>query len=575
MIIKNNSEVRKIYFGTNPTPMFNYNGSKAFQHIVDEYVPPVFTCPDVVQSIVGYEGDAKEVYAKDTKKWYTRNNLGNYEEYGILEEVQSLDSVTFYEGKLVIFGNHEYESVGGNWVDLGAAQGTTKKIKSPSYIYNDSSHLFSIPVGYTASTDTKLEMKFKATNGNGGAMLGSNSSTDQDDFRIFLSSNTLYYDVPSTSGSYGGRIYGGSYLGKDADIEFGNFYIKDLSTGTNVVTGATQTYQCDSTLIVGQSTQFGHGSNDTFQLSALTMYHGGTLERDFLPAIDGNDICLYDKVSDAYFKSDNGKMPLSGGTITEVEVGTIEYPKDYDQKDAPEDNVTVESLDQIECPYEGMTAYVNGVKYTYENGEWIEQILGGYITGTSTSNNFTVKINGTNVSPSFSDNGNGYDWSVYVGSGDMNIDNFASGNIAITSAWVSGEIQQLRQYAFYGCTNLTAITLNEGTVKLRNQSLTYSGLLEIEVKDGIDVGNAISQISNLRSVILPATLTSITTGAFNGCQNMQSLTILATTPPATLTASLNNGSYPIYVPDGSVDAYKAASGWSSYASRIKGISEKS
>lgn len=395
MIIKNNNEVRKIYFGSTPTPSLNYNGSKAWQHIVDEYVPPVYTCPDVVQTMDGYEGDAKEVYAKGTEKWYMRNNLGNYEEYGILEEVPSVASCTFYEGKLVIFDNHEYENISGEWVDLGAAQGTTKKIKSPSYIYNDSSHLFSIPVDYTASTDTKLEMKFKATNGNGGAILGSNSSTDQDDFRIFLSSNTLYYDVPSTSGSYGWRIYGGSYLGKDADIEFGNFYIKDLSTGTNVVTGATQTYQCDSTLIVGQSTQFGHDSNDTFQLSALTMYHGDTLERDFIPAIDGSDICLYDKVSDAYFKSDNGKMPLSGGTITEVEVETIEYPKDYETKDAPEDNVTVESLDQIECPYEGMTAYVNGVRYVYTGGEWVEK-KNVYLT-FKTLENGTFKFSGNAV----------------------------------------------------------------------------------------------------------------------------------------------------------------------------------
>lgn len=42
MIIKNNSEVRKIYFSTSPSPMLNYNGSKAWQHIVDEYVPPVY-----------------------------------------------------------------------------------------------------------------------------------------------------------------------------------------------------------------------------------------------------------------------------------------------------------------------------------------------------------------------------------------------------------------------------------------------------------------------------------------------------------------------------------------------------
>lgn len=372
MIIKNNSEVRKIYFGTNPAPMFNYNGSKAFQHIVDEYVPPVYTCPDVVQSIVGYEGDAKEVYAKDTEKWYMRNNLGNYEEYGILDEVQSLDSATFYEGKLVIFDNHEYESIGGNWVDLGAAQGTTKKIKSPSYIYNDSSHLFSIPVGYTASTDTKFIMKIRPTDNGGGAILGDNEGTsDQNDYRVFLYSNNFYFDAPGSS-SYGNRIYGGSFLNQDSEVEFGNFYIKNLKTGSNVATGTSFTYQRTSTLILGESNQYGHMATDKFQLSALTMYHGDTLERDFIPAIDGNDICLYDKVSDTYFKSDNGKMPLYGGTITEVEVGTKTYPKDYETKDAPEDNVTVESLDQIECPYEGMTAYVDGVRYTYENGEWIE-----------------------------------------------------------------------------------------------------------------------------------------------------------------------------------------------------------
>ena len=371
MIIKNNSEVRKIYFGTSPAPMLNYNGSKAFQHIVDEYVPPVFTCPDVVQSIVGYEGDAKEVYAKDTKKWYMRNNLGNYEEYGILDEVQSLDSATFYEGKLVIFDNHEYESVGGNWVDLGAAQGTTKKIKSPSYIYNDSSHLFSIPVGYTASTDTRFTMKIRPTDNGGGAILGDNEGTsDQTDYRVFLYSNNFYFDAPGSS-SYGNRIYGGSFLNKDSEVEFGNFFIKNLKTGTNVATGTSFTYQRTSTLILGESNQYGHMATDKFQLSALTMYHGDTLERDFIPAIDGSDICLYDKVSDTYFKSDNGKMPLSGGTITEVEVGTISYPKDYETKDAPEDNVTVESLDQIECPYEGMTAYVDGVRYVYTGGEWV------------------------------------------------------------------------------------------------------------------------------------------------------------------------------------------------------------
>ena len=393
MIIKNSKEIRKIYVGSTPTPSLNYNNSRVFRYVVDESSPSV-DCPDVVQSIVGYEGDAKEVYAKDTEKWYMRNNLGNYEEHGILEEVQTLASATFYEGKLVIFGNHEYESIGGEWFDLGAVQGTTKKIKSPSYIYNDSSHLFSIPVGYTASTDTKFIMKIRPNNG-GGSILGDNEGTnDQNDYRIFLYNGQFYYDAPG-SGSFGNRISGGSFHNQDSEVEFGNYYIKNLKTGSNVATGTSFTYQRTSTLILGQSNQYGHMSTDTFQLSALTMYHGDTLARDFIPAIDGNDICLYDKVSDAYFKSDNGKMPLSGGTITEVEVGTIEYPKDYETKDAPEDNVTVESLDQIECPYEGMTAYVDGVRYVYTGGEWVEK-KNVYLTFKALENG-TFKFSGNAV----------------------------------------------------------------------------------------------------------------------------------------------------------------------------------
>jgi len=58
------------------------------------------------------------------------------------------------------------------------------------------------------------------------------------------------------------------------------------------------------------------------------------------------------------------------------------------------------------------------------------------------------------------------------------------------------------------------------------------------------------------------------------CSNLISVTILATTPPTLNSSSeFNNNATgrKIYVPSESVETYKAASSWSSYASYIEAI----
>ena len=53
---------------------------------------------------------------------------------------------------------------------------------------------------------------------------------------------------------------------------------------------------------------------------------------------------------------------------------------------------------------------------------------------------------------------------------------------------------------------------------------------------------------------------------------MKSVTVNATTPPTLGESALDyTNNCPIYVPAASVDVYKAASGWSTYASRIQAI----
>lgn len=75
---------------------------------------------------------------------------------------------------------------------------------------------------------------------------------------------------------------------------------------------------------------------------------------------------------------------------------------------------------------------------------------------------------------------------------------------------------------------------------------------------------------HLESVTIPSSISNINDSAFDGCESLESLTMISEIPPIIGTNVFRNTSneLKIYVPDGSVDAYKEASGWSEYASKI-------
>lgn len=121
------------------------------------------------------------------------------------------------------------------------------------------------------------------------------------------------------------------------------------------------------------------------------------------------------------------------------------------------------------------------------------------------------------------------------------------------------------------------LTLNEGLVTIGDFGFAASkNLKDVIIPNTVQtIGNgAFESCNSLSSVTIGSCVTSIGNAAFSkssGETQLNSVTILAVIPPTIVTNTFGGSNCPIYVPAQSVETYKTASGWSTYASRIQAI----
>ena len=183
------------------------------------------------------------------------------------------------------------------------------------------------------------------------------------------------------------------------------------------------------------------------------------------------------------------------------------------------------------------------------------------------------------------------------------------GCTALTFVELSEKMTSIGDYSFYGCTALSSINFplsltsigfgafnrctsleiadlslpnleTIGTLAFNGVKITkISNLGKLTSLQNIDSSyNIFGDKTTLTSVNLPATLTSIGNYVFSRYTALATLICNATTPPTLSSSALSNTPIAsktgtIYVPDASVDAYKAATNWSTYADIIKPLSE--
>ena len=148
--------------------------------------------------------------------------------------------------------------------------------------------------------------------------------------------------------------------------------------------------------------------------------------------------------------------------------------------------------------------------------------------------------------------------------------------INLTSINIPYGVTSISEGTFNSCRKLTSIDIHNNVT-----SIGASGFCNCSAATSINIGSSVTSIGNfafgritgVTSVVIPSGVTSIGQTAFRYCSNLSSVTVKATTPPTLGANAFGNtkSNLVIYVPSGSVNTYKSASEWSTYASKIQAI----
>ena len=158
--------------------------------------------------------------------------------------------------------------------------------------------------------------------------------------------------------------------------------------------------------------------------------------------------------------------------------------------------------------------------------------------------------------------------------------------VGLKSINIPSNVTRIARDAFTGCSHLTSIVVLKGNSVYDSRNncnaiiKTASNTLMIGCNSTIIPnsvtcigGGAFAGCENLTSITIPNSVDSIGLRVFSGCSGLTSITCEAVTPPTCggrVSAELDK-TIPLYVPVGSIDAYKAAEQWKDFGENIKPI----
>ena len=215
-----------------------------------------------------------------------------------------------------------------------------------------------------------------------------------------------------------------------------------------------------------------------------------------------------------------------------------------------------------------------------EQGEPTTEGIFAYCDGLTSC---TLSRSMTNISPSMfrgcksltSVGGSGSGASVEIPSNITKISKEAFFQCdGITSVAIPNTVSELGDSVFNSCNNLRNVSLPNSITDISDSTFNNcSSLANIIIPNSVTrIGSSAFYYCNLSSINIPSGVTFMGDEVFARNSGMASVTVNAITPPTLGSKAFDyTNNCPIYVPAESVETYKEASGWLSYASRIQAI----
>lgn len=147
----------------------------------------------------------------------------------------------------------------------------------------------------------------------------------------------------------------------------------------------------------------------------------------------------------------------------------------------------------------------------------------------------------------------------------------------ITSITIPSGTTKIGYYALCNCASLVNATIPNTVTTIEEAGFKWCRITNIVIPDSVtSIGKEAFYENRATNLTIGSGVRTIGTNAFSSNSTLKSITVNATTPPTLSGSSQYQYAFygttcPIYVPAESVETYKAASGWSTYASRIEAI----
>jgi len=237
----------------------------------------------------------------------------------------------------------------------------------------------------------------------------------------------------------------------------------------------------------------------------------------------------------------------------------------------------------IYVPCQSLEAYKTAWSTYASRIQCIEPTFDGKFKATygSSGKTYEKECDGNPTLTSGDTNGRGlYDYttmtSAEIGDCVTTISGNAFNNFSsLASVTIGNNLAYIRNKAFISCDRLSSINFPDSLISIGIEAFAdCRSLTSVTIPNSVTIigQTAFYYCTSLTSCTIGSSVASIGSDAFYYCRILTSITVNATKPPILGSRAFDNtNNCPIYVPAASVEAYKTASSWSNYASRIQAI----